>query len=86
MALGGIFRSGMRAYFVPLVAGILLTVSAFLPWVIVGDAEVWRETIAAVGIDVPAQVVARLQDAESGSSTVFLDRRQLQDPEQRVDL
>jgi len=33
----GIFRAGMRAYFVPLIAGIVLLVSAFLPWVIVGD-------------------------------------------------
>jgi 4-phospho-D-threonate 3-dehydrogenase / 4-phospho-D-erythronate 3-dehydrogenase len=60
---------------------------ALLPlarWVIVGDAEVWRETIAAVGIDVPAQVVARLQDAESGSSTLFLDRRQLEGVPRRV--
>ena len=44
---GGIFRPGMRAYFVPLVAGLVLTVSAFLPWVIVdgqslaGVPEVW---------------------------------------------
>src|SRR5689334_8754 len=29
----------MRAYFVPLVAGILLVVSAFLPWVVVGDVK-----------------------------------------------
>jgi hypothetical protein len=36
----GIFRPGMRAYFVPLVAGIVLTVSAFLPWVVVGDASI----------------------------------------------
>jgi hypothetical protein len=35
-AAGGIFRPGMRAYFVPFVAGIVLTASAFLPWVIVG--------------------------------------------------
>jgi hypothetical protein len=35
--LTGIFRPGMRAYFIPLVAGIVLTVSAFLPWVIVSD-------------------------------------------------
>jgi hypothetical protein len=27
------FRPGMRAYFVPLVAGVVLCVSAFLPWV-----------------------------------------------------
>jgi hypothetical protein len=32
----GIFRPGMRTYFIPLVAGVLLLVSAFLPWVIVG--------------------------------------------------
>jgi hypothetical protein len=31
------FRPGMRAYIVPLVAGPLLIVSAFLPWVRVGD-------------------------------------------------
>ena len=30
-------RPGMRAYLVPLVAGIMLTASAFLPWVIVGE-------------------------------------------------
>src|ERR1035437_11129691 len=47
-------------------------------WVIVGNADVWRETVATVGIDVPANVVPRLQDAEAGSATVFLDRRQLQ--------
>jgi hypothetical protein len=31
------FRPGMRAYIVPLVAGVVLAVSAFLPWVHVGD-------------------------------------------------
>jgi hypothetical protein len=30
------FRPGMRGYFVPLVAGALLALSAFLPWVVVG--------------------------------------------------
>lgn len=30
----------MRGYYVPLAAGVALTVSAFLPWVIVGDAVV----------------------------------------------
>lgn len=35
----GIFRPGMRAYFIPLAAGIALAVSAFLPWVIVGNAS-----------------------------------------------
>lgn len=39
MTLLGIFRPGMRAYFVPLTAGIVLAVSAFLPWVIVGNVS-----------------------------------------------
>ena len=37
MGLSVIFSSGMRGYFVPLTAGVLLSISAFLPWVIVGD-------------------------------------------------
>jgi hypothetical protein len=32
---GGILRPGMRGYFIPLAAGVALTVSAFLPWVVV---------------------------------------------------
>jgi 4-phospho-D-threonate 3-dehydrogenase / 4-phospho-D-erythronate 3-dehydrogenase len=54
---------------------------ALLPiarWVIVGDADIWRDTVAALGIDVPAEVVTEFQDATIGSSPVFLDRRQLQ--------
>src|SRR5437763_15711363 len=39
MASTGIFRPGMRGYFVPFVAGIVLTVSAFLPWVVVADVS-----------------------------------------------
>ncbi len=35
--ISGIFRPGMRGYFVPLTAGVALSLSAFLPWVIVGD-------------------------------------------------
>jgi hypothetical protein len=35
LSIGGIFRPGMRAYFIPLGAGVALTVSAFLPWVVV---------------------------------------------------
>lgn len=35
----GIFRPGMRAYFVPLVAGVALSISAFLPWVVVADVS-----------------------------------------------
>jgi heme/copper-type cytochrome/quinol oxidase subunit 4 len=53
-AAGGIFRPGMRAYFIPFVAGIVLTASAFLPWVIVGT-----ESLNGVP-DVPALWVAGL--------------------------
>jgi hypothetical protein len=38
-AITGIFRPGMRLYFIPLVAGVILTVSAFLPWVIVSGVS-----------------------------------------------
>src|SRR5262249_21183480 len=37
VAFAGIFRPGMRVDFIPLIAGIVLAVSAFLPWVIVGE-------------------------------------------------
>jgi hypothetical protein len=33
----GLFRPGMRGYFVPFAAGLVLLISTFLPWVIVGD-------------------------------------------------
>jgi hypothetical protein len=36
MTAGGILRPGMRVYFIPFTAGIVLAASAFLPWVIVG--------------------------------------------------
>lgn len=39
MSAGGIFRPGMRGYYVPFVAGIALIVSAFLPWVVVGGVS-----------------------------------------------
>jgi hypothetical protein len=32
-------RPGMRAYFIPLAAGVTLAASAFLPWVIVGGVS-----------------------------------------------
>ncbi len=38
MSWRAIFRPGMRAYFVPLVAGFALQASIFLPWVII-DTE-----------------------------------------------
>src|SRR5258707_5215245 len=40
MSPGGIFRPGMRGYFVPFTAGIALTVSTFLPWVVVGGVPI----------------------------------------------
>ena len=55
MIAGGIFRPGMRGYFIPFVAGIVLTVSAFLPWVIVGEVsmngvpDVWALWVAGLG-------------------------------------
>ena len=35
--LGDLFRPTMRGYLVPLTAGLVLTASTFLPWVIIGD-------------------------------------------------
>src|SRR5262249_29808143 len=55
MTAGGIFRPGMRAYFIPFTAGIVLTVSAFLPWVIVGGVsmngvpDLWALWVAGLG-------------------------------------
>jgi hypothetical protein len=52
---GGIFRPGMRAYFIPLGAGLVLAASAFLPWVIVdhvaitGVPDVWALWVAGLG-------------------------------------
>jgi hypothetical protein len=40
MSVRGLFRPGMRAYFIPLAAGVALTTSAFLPWIVVGDVSV----------------------------------------------
>ena len=48
------FRPAMRGYFIPLAAGLLLTASTFLPWVVIGDT-------ALSGMpDVPALWVAGL--------------------------
>jgi hypothetical protein len=40
MSLRGMFRPGMRAYLIPLCAGLALILSAFLPWVVVGDVSI----------------------------------------------
>jgi hypothetical protein len=60
----GIFRPGMRGYFVPLVAGVALSLSAFLPWVIVsGQSMTGVPDVPAlwiVGLGVLASVLAFL--------------------------
>jgi hypothetical protein len=64
MDLRAIFRPGMRAYFFPLVAGIALAVSAFLPWVVIGDVALdgFPEMAAlwALGLGVLAAALALL--------------------------
>ena len=37
MSVAGLFRPGMRGYFIALAAGMALCASAFLPWVVVGE-------------------------------------------------
>src|SRR3954453_6709403 len=64
MVMRGIFRPGMRGYFVPLIAGVLLTVSAFLPWVIVGTVSITGvpdvEALWVAGLGALAAVLALL--------------------------
>jgi hypothetical protein len=54
----------MRAYFVPLVAGVLLAASAFLPWVIVGNVSIAGvpdvEALWVAGLGALAAVLAVL--------------------------
>ena len=62
--MNDIFRPGMRAYFVPLVAGIVLAASAFLPWVIVGNVAITGvpdvEALWVAGLGAVAAVLALL--------------------------
>src|SRR5580765_2872625 len=64
MVMRGIFSPGMRAYFIPFVAGILLSVSAFLPWVIVGNVSLAGvpdvEALWIAGLGALAAVLAML--------------------------
>jgi len=39
LSIGAIFRPGMRGYFIPFAAGVVLTVSAFLPWVVIAGVS-----------------------------------------------
>jgi len=69
VSVGGIFRPGMRAYFVPLCAGVALAFSAFLPWVVVGDT-------ALKGVpDVPALWIAGLGALATVLATLSLITR-----------
>jgi hypothetical protein len=58
------FRPGMRAYIVPLVAGVVLAISAFLPWVIVGGVKMRGfpdvPALWIIGLGVLASVLATL--------------------------
>lgn len=58
------FRPGMRGYIVPQVAGVVLALSAFLPWVRVGEVSLAGvpDTTALwiVGLGVLASVLATL--------------------------
>jgi hypothetical protein len=58
------FRPGMRVYIIPLLAGVALAVSAFLPWVRVGDVNLpgVPDTTALwiVGLGVLAAILATL--------------------------
>src|SRR4051794_25052369 len=64
VGVGALFRPGMRSYFIPLVAGVALAVSAFLPWVVVGDVALkGLPDVAALwvaGLGVAAVVLATL--------------------------
>jgi hypothetical protein len=58
------FRPGMRAYIIPLVAGVVLVISGFLPWVIVGEVTLRGvpDTMAlwVVGLGAVAAILATL--------------------------
>ena len=64
MTLRGMFRPGMRAYIIPLVAGVALAISAFLPWVTVGEVSLrgFPDTLAlwTMGLGGSAAVLATL--------------------------
>ena len=59
-----IFRPGMRGYFLPLTAGLVLAASAFLPWVIVGGESItgWPDVAAmwVAGLGALAAILALL--------------------------
>jgi len=64
MSWRAMFRPGMRAYFIPLAAGLVLAASAFLPWVVVADVSLKGVPEATglwiVGLGILAAVLATL--------------------------
>ena len=58
------FRPGMRAYFIPLLSGIALSVSSFLPWIHIGEVSLEGMTEMAalwiLGLGALAAVLATL--------------------------
>lgn len=58
------FRPGMRAYFIPLISGIALGLSSFLPWVHIGEVALEGMTEMAalwiLGLGALAAVLATL--------------------------
>ena len=59
MSLFAVFRPGMRGYFVPLAAGVTLSASTFLPWVVIGEtrlrgvpdvAALWVAGLGAIAV------------------------------------
>ncbi len=64
MNVGTIFRPGMRVYFFPLVAGLALAASAFLPWVVIGDVSLGgvpeMAALWALGLGLLAAILAFL--------------------------
>lgn len=63
---------GMRAYYLPIAAGLLLAASAFLPWVSVGDVELGGVPDLAsfwiLGLGIVAVVLASLSIATRRNS------------------
>lgn len=64
MSVGGMLRPGMRAYLIPLIGGIVLAGSAFLPWVNVSGISLtgFPDVLAMwiVGLGVLAAILATL--------------------------
>ena len=64
MTIYGVFRPGMRAYAIPLVAGVVLSASTFLPWVRIGDVTLAgvpdATALWVAGLGVVAAVLAVL--------------------------